>query len=220
MRSLTLSVLFASWCASAGAETAFCAGSVTVAGGDPALRAETCGFVDKALKGLASCSLVLDRPIRINIVEKMREGCVGLYYCGEDQIELVAPAYAEQERSTESPFRQLSPEDFFASVVTHELAHAAYDAAGCPFETCPVTDEYVAYAMQVRSLSPEQIAAFEDAGGIDRRVSREEFSQIFLMMNPNAFAARVWAHFSQRPDGCAYLAQIVSGDIVFDTERP
>ncbi|WP_172294988.1 hypothetical protein [Pseudoruegeria sp. HB172150] len=195
-------------------------GAITVSGDDRTLIEQTCEIAESAADRLAACNAPITRPVRIEIVGELLTGCVGLYHCGEDWIEILPPATAIGLRSVDSPFQNLSSDDYFASIVTHEMAHAAYDEATCPFADCPATAEYVAYAMQVGALTADQIVDFEAAADIDRRVGHDELNRALLMMNPNGFAARTWTHFSQREDGCAYIGLVMSGNILFDTERP
>lgn len=117
-------------------------------------------------------------------------------------------------------FSVLPDDAYFESVIAHELVHAAYDSVPCPFTACIATSEYLAYALQLRGLPDDLRTRFEEASGLDRRVTRDEINAMFLMMAPNKFAAKAWTHFSQSPDPCAYAGQIMDGSIYFDFEHP
>ena len=89
-----------------------------------------------------------------------------------------------------------------------------------PVQNCLTSSEYVAYAMQVMSLPPQYRAAFAEDSGIEEPAGRDEISAITLLMAPDVFAQKAWAHFSQRPDGCAHVAGMMAGDFYLDVERP
>lgn len=216
---LILSFCGAAFCAAA--ETLVCPnGRVTVAGGDQSARYLTCEAAKAGLKMLDACNVIVNRDIKVKIVNELKAGCVGLYHCGEDLIEILHPVNASRLRSNDSPFRRLSAQDYYASIIVHELAHAAFDQVPCPYPDCPATAEYVSYAMQVRSLGTEQIEQFEVIADVNRLVRYDDLNSILLMMSPNRFAALAWTHFKQREDGCDYIELVMSGNILFDKWRP
>lgn len=219
---MALAGLLAASLASAGAgATLSCdGGQVGVAGADAQLAMRMCRVAETALEDLAACNLAIDRPVTISLVDALPPGCMGLYHCGEGLIELLPPEAAAAARAPDSPFRTLSPEAFYDSLIVHELTHVAFDAVPCPLADCPATAEYLAYAMQVRSLAPENVAAFEAASNLDGPVSGSDISFVILQMAPNLFAAEAWAHFAARPDPCGYAGLIAEGTIRFDREHP
>ncbi len=198
----------------------FADGRVSITGGEPALEQHVCDVVGAALPELASCNLPLTAPLSIEVIDDLPGDCVGMYHCGEERIEILSLDDTAAVRSADSPLRDLDDAAFHDSVIVHELAHALHDQVPCPLESCIVSAEYVAYTMQVRSLTPDAIAAFEERGGIEGRVSRDDLTLMMLFMAPHRFSATAWAHFTQRPDGCAYIGQIMSGAILLDSERP
>lgn len=193
---------------------------VTVAGAGPELRDRVCTVAASGIRTLSSCNVALTRPVRIEISETLPPGCVGLYHYGKDLIEVLPPAMAAERRAADSPFRTLGKDAYFDSIIVHELVHAGFDTVPCPVPGCPATSEYLAYALQVRSLTPTHVAAFEAAAEIDRPISGAEIDAMLLFMAPNRFAAMAWAHFSARPDPCGYAGLIMVGAIRFDRERP
>ncbi len=110
-------------------------------------------------------------------------------------------------------------ENYFQSVVAHELAHSLFDKASCPFKACVIANEYVAYAMQVMSLTSEQKTEFVEHAHLDRPISRDELSLTMYLMAPNLFAQKTWVHLNQRSDVCSYLRQFLDGTMVLDRER-
>ena len=51
---------------------------------------------------------------------------------------------------------------------------------------------------------------------MERQITRDYIVGILAAMAPDKFTQRVWQHFSQREDQCAWLGGILSGAIVFD----
>ena len=70
----------------------FADGRVTVTGGESTLERHVCDVVAAALPVLAACNLPLSAPLRIDVVDDLPGGCVGLYHCGEDRIEILTPS--------------------------------------------------------------------------------------------------------------------------------
>ena len=102
----------------------------------------------------------------------------------------------------------------------HELTHAAIEDAPCPFAACLVGNEYVAYVMQIMSLTPGQRRRLEGRTDlVGRRISRDELTSIMYFMAPDRFAVKAWMHFTQRDDPCGFLGQVVDGTVMLDRER-
>lgn len=217
------SVALALFVSAGNAEVLSCDGlPLTVSGSDAALAEQTCRAAERILPLIAECGVVLSQSQDIEIREVIPESfnCMGIYHCGENSIEILSPRAIEGLRREDSAFSAVPTGVYFESVLAHELAHAAYDAVPCPFADCVVTSEYVAYAMQVYSLPPPERSLFEADVAMEDRVSRYEISSIGLLMAPDQFARNVWAHFSQREDGCAYVAEMMGANFYLDTERP
>ncbi len=179
-----------------------------------------CEATEQAIALFDQCNVPsLPDKLHIDIVEDLQPGCVGQFHCGQDKIEVLPPEVMEERRDPDGPLRFLPTEEYFQSVVIHELAHAANDEMPCRFEACPVTAEYIAYAMQIMSLKRDARLALFRKSKADRPVSRYELSYMLLLMAPNLFATKVAGHLSQLDDPCAFIGQITAGDIVLDRER-
>lgn len=178
-----------------------------------------CEAVQVAQSVFDGCGLPgIPSGLRINVVEELRQGCVALYHCGENWIETLAPDAMQQRRLPGSAFAWLGIEDYYRSVIVHELAHAVFDELPCPFEACVAAAEYVGFVLQVMSLSPEQQKTFEEHAGLDRKISRDELNAMYLFLAPHKFAQKAWTHAKQRGDVCAYLSQVIDGTFLFDRE--
>ncbi|QFT92919.1 hypothetical protein FIU86_08695 [Roseovarius sp. THAF9] len=192
---------------------------VTVRAGSSADAAPICTAVTDALQTLRTCNVPLTHSVTVIQRDTLKSGCMGVYHCGEEEIELLTPATMEAARNPDSSLAFVDTQTYFNSILTHELAHAAFDAVPCPFDSCLATHEYVAHVMQVRSLPAADIARFEAAVDMDTPLSRESINPFIYLMAPDAFLRRAWAHYRQRPDPCGYIGEIMSGKVVLDRER-
>lgn len=193
------------------------AANVTVTYQQVENAAIACAAVQQTMAQFETCGLPpLIKPISINIVEALEAGYVGLYHLGKDKIEVLSPSAIMEIWNADSAFSGVDISTFFKSAMTHELSHAATDDIPCPFASCMARDEYIAYAMQVLSLDPDALSAFEETSHIDRLISTDELSPAIMFMAPNLFAQKVWAHFQQRDDGCAFIGQLVRGERIID----
>ena len=70
------------------------------------------------------------------------------------------------------------------------------------------------------SLSEAERRAFERAAITPDPVPRDRVNAITLMIAPDRFARLAWAHYSARPDSCAFVAEIMRGTAPFDVLPP
>ena len=222
MRGLFFCIaLLAGTATALNAEIVTCnASDVVVEAPDAAQADLVCEAVARAQSVLGQCQLpTIEGPLRVEIVEKLPPGCVALYHCQEKWIEILTPAAMKKQRERDGAFGFLDLSSYFRSVVVHELSHVIFDDVLCPFEACIAADEYVAYGLQVMSLSREQQKAFEDRAELNRKISRDELNAMFLFMAPNKYAQKAWTHVSQRDDPCAFIGQVIDGTILFDRDH-
>lgn len=125
----------------------------------------------------------------------------------------------EAKRLPDSIYAYLPSDEFFKSIAVHELAHAATENMPCPFEACIVGNEYVAYVMQIMSLSPSAQRRFTEQADPGRPIQRDELNLIMYLMAPDVFANKAWMHFTQRDNPCSFAGQIVNGTVLLDRER-
>jgi len=147
-------------------------------------------------------------------------GCMGLYHCGQDRIELLKSTAMESTRSDDGSLALVPAMAFYESIIAHELAHAAFGSVPCPFENCATAKEVVAHTMRVMSLPPQYPSRFNADLGLDRKVARDEISIITLYLAPDVVLRKAWRHLNQRPDIWAYIDQIMSGNVRIDHAHP
>ena len=203
-----------------GADTSACPGTgvVTVdAGADaPAI----CDAVARIRGQLASCSLTAPETVAVAVVPDLGEACLGIYHCGEARIEILPPAAYAGMQGDGGAFEMIGPEALFESVLRHELAHAALDEMPCPFDSCVVAQEYIAYGMQIMFLPEADRAAFEAADTREGPVPRDMLNPMILMMAPDVFARRAWQHLTEQDDPCGFIDRVARGEILLDMAPP
>lgn len=219
MKALPL-ILAVALAATPAATFTRCAGGLaTVEGPDAAAEARICRVVERAVPELAACGLEVPANPRITLHDRLVPGCLGAYHCGDGRIDLLTRARFDDAVSNAGAFAAVDPDAHYDSVVVHELTHAALGEMPCPFEACIVTQEYLAFAMQVRSLPETERRRFEAASKVDWPVSTRDFGSMLLWMAPQLFSDAVWQHFSGRPDPCGYARALATGEILLDRER-
>lgn len=191
-------------------------GKVTLPDDTP-WTARMCAVADRAVAALAACNLPLEKAVTVTLTDALEGSCVGLYHCGKGLIEILDPDTLAARTSSSSLFAPLSTESYFDSILTHELAHAAYNGRPCPIGgDCTATAEYLAYAFQIRSLSDEDRAAIGLAEVPGRRIDNAEISAFIAFFSPATFAAKSWTHLMQQDDPCAYVGKVADGMVWFD----
>ena len=165
----------------------------------------------------------MPEPLEIMVVDSIdivSGTCLGVYHCGEEQIEILSPTAMAAARAKKGAFAGVSDEALWESVLAHELTHAAYQRVDCPFQSCIATDEYAGHVMQVRSLPPDELERFGEKVELRRAPDRDAISAILYFVAPERFAKYAWLHFQSRPDPCVYMQRIMEGEVYFDRERP
>lgn len=193
---------------------------VSVTDRNPDVVENICDAVEDAEVLFQKCSLpALQRPTEIRIVDELPPGCVAQFHCGEGRIEILQLQAMDKQRNRNGVLGFLPIDTYFKSIVVHELAHSVYNDERCPFESCIVANEYIAYAMQFMSLRPAEQLAIRNNAELNRHVSRDALNATSLFLTPDLFVKNVWAHLSAHEDICTYVGQITSGTIFLDRDR-
>ncbi|MCC1493443.1 DUF6639 family protein [Cognatishimia sp. F0-27] len=177
-------------------------------------------MTDDSLARFEACKLGTWEFVRIDVIDQLEKGCVGLYHCGEHRIELLSPAGLDRAKDDLRTFRNVPSDRLFSSVLHHELAHALYETRPCPYENCLATSEYFAYSQQIAALDPRDRATITARMDFSKPAQRDSINAMILFMAPDAFIATVWVHFTQRPEPCQYWRGILDGRILFDRFHP
>jgi hypothetical protein len=199
----------------AWAEPVACPGGMlAVEGASGAVADRVCTAAITARDHLAQCGLPQLQPVTLEIrdgIDGPADHCAGVYTCGSGRIVLIPPDGVASVMLPQSIFAPLPAADYYDSLVVHELVHALMDQAECPEARCDADREYVAYALQIASLSPANRALIERFREIEGPVEAERLNDFLLFMKPDVFAAHAWAHFDEPGNGCAFVADLVAG---------
>ncbi len=204
----------------ASSETRQCTGTRITVSADEAAHTElACEAAAQAAPLFAACGLPdIPEPLRIDILDTLQPGCLGLYHRNEPLIEVLAPPALQTRREPEGVLSYLGADAHFQSIIVHELAHAATDPLPCPYEQCVSALEYIAYVMQVKSLDDAALAVFEEDLRMDELMARDTLNPLIMYMAPTVFAHRAWVHFNQQEDPCGFIEQLVRGEVFIDVD--
>ncbi len=176
-----------------------------------------CAQADRAVADLAKCGMPLKAPVTVSLAEDLGASCVGVFHCGEGQIELLNPESLATAKLDSGLFSELDTLTYFDSILFHELVHAAYDPTPCPFKFgCMATAEYLAYAFQIRSLSDEDRTNIGLEFTDQKKIAPDEINAMIALMAPSVFASKAWLHFEQHPEQCAFVEELAEGATYFD----
>lgn len=193
-------------------------GTVIVQGGGERSEA-ICEAAVEAKGQLASCNLPVTQTVTVEITPVLPGNCHALYDCDNNLIQLLPlDAYTDfLSEQPESPWGHLESEVFFNSILRHELVHAALDDMPCPYEVCPVTQEFAAYNMQIRFLPEAERAPFERFSvETERPISRDSLNALVLAMSPETFVRNAHVYLARQDNPCELMADIASGEVLFD----
>ena len=203
------------------ADTVHCEnGLITVKAPSTAIARTVCENADASIAHFAACGLGSPPLQTVEIRETLDANCIGLFHCGEDRIEILSPSGLDAVRDGLELFGHIPTDRLFASVLHHELSHALYETRPCPFQSCIATSEYFAYTQQIAALVPEDRATI--VARINPQVTRHRdmINAMILFMAPDRFVLASWAHFTDRPNACAYWTGLLDGATHFDQEHP
>lgn len=181
----------------------------------PEQATHVCKVVARLRTPMADCHLEQRRPLVIRIVDELTHpeaGCMGSYDCRDDSISVAPPETLATRVSDDSIWRRIAPGALFDSLIAHELAHAFLDQAECRGIPCYADHEYIAYAMQIQSLSTKNRAAILQGHKVTDPTDTGRLNDFIAQAAPNHFAQAVWLHFSRPENGCAFVGRLIRGD--------
>ncbi len=143
------------------------------------------------------------------------ETCLATFHCDDNAIHVMSLDRIAETLEPDNPFAILPTTDFFDSLVIHEIAHAMlFHARGGQGRTF-VEDEYVAYAMQMSTLSPEMRESLLDSLPSAGPIGLTDLTEKALMFTPTAFALNAWRHFEEPNHGCDFVDRILDDNVNF-----
>ncbi len=191
---------------------------VQVSASTPEVRALVCRGARDAIALLRKCEIHVQRPVAVSIRDEVRhplgQVVIGLFEPARERI-LIA-AYERMAALVEdTPYRVIPLEDFFRSVVVHEIVHAVLNQHYRQRPHNVAVYEYPAYALQIASLPPTARALFLEHVGARGDTHEPRFNDLMLAFDPYLFAARAYHHFSASRTGCAHVTTLLGGKAEF-----
>jgi hypothetical protein len=110
----------------------------------------------------------------------------------------------------ETPYDQLPPQEFYRSLIVHEVVHGVLHQNYERQPTSHAAYEYPAYALQIESLTLAVRDRFLKATHKGALRNDFVFTDNILLFDPFFFAARAYEHFKSA-GGCAHLRALVEG---------
>lgn len=212
--TLTTSALSAS---PAAADGHVCSGlPLTILPGTSDMAPRVCSVAAEAVARLESLGLTLDTDIEIGLTDQITDApsaCVALYDSALKRLEVLTPECLAEAHGGLGSFHDLPADVFFDSLVVHELTHVFLDETGA--ELNRTAHEYLAYAMQLDSLSDADRALVLGQTRVREPVEIEDFDELLLAFHPLRFAVMAWKHFDAAPDKRQLVAEILSGELEF-----
>lgn len=197
--------------------------SVDVTAPSPIERHLACDAAGQALRRLERCNISPRAPLRIEMSTLVRRPLGGTIFGGFDpareyvlvtQYENLGPLAAG------TPFGLLPQDQFYKSLIFHEVIHAVMHQNYKRPPTSHAAYEYPAYALQIESLPHDVREKFLQIFDIGADKNEFRFSDAILAFDPYFFAARAYEHFGTAADGCAQLHALIQGQVAFIWTQP
>lgn len=180
---------------------------------------EVCRATLKARQFLAACGI---RPLQTLSarVEKQISLPSGLpafaYYDVPQRMVIIRDqAHFKAQIPVGSAFDRLPESELYNSLIAHEIAHAISFQHLTGSTPSRVGLEYIAAVTQVSCMHDSTRRLLLAAFPRHDRVELDSLNIFSLHAAPQWFTANAYRHFSETPDGCRLLRDILSGDLVF-----
>lgn len=174
-------------------------------------RHEACRAAAGAIAAMAELGLEPTRPLGLTVVdhpfEPPYDRIPALYRIRSGRIELQTSGRLRDDGEATILGQPISA-SLYRSLVVHEIAHAVASMHGRA-DMRHAAQEYIAFSMQIASLPAderERILARADVGPFG---SLDEVSDLYLMLDPQRFAAKAYQHFAASPDPAALLQRLL-----------
>ncbi|WP_138468100.1 DUF6639 family protein [Poseidonocella sp. HB161398] len=189
---------------------------------DPAFLAEegqshgaVCAAAMAAGDSLETCGMDLSAPVEIETADSLaagRDRCLASYDCTLGRIRILAPDLLAGHLPPGDAYAALPVQAAFRSLLAHELVHALIAQRPGGAALHQVDEEYIADALELAALGPDERAAFLAAAG-----PGGEITLSWSRFAPRRFAAAAWRHFAAH--GCGAVRDILAGRFSFQRRR-
>ncbi|MEW5963004.1 MAG: DUF6639 family protein [Pseudomonadota bacterium] len=206
--------------AAQAAEHFACAGipvTIRAESGTPVTVA--CDAAGAAIAFLSRCGIGPKHGLTIQTVDEILHPCgtrtLGQFVPSQRRIEITSLARCGEELGPDSPYRRLPLIEVWRSLIAHEVAHGILhdqpDAGRLPVNA----HEYVAYAVQIGTMSAGSRATFLDAFPNAEGAELASFTAFAHDVEPLRFGARAYRHFTAPDHGCSLLERMIGGEVTF-----
>ena len=182
-----------------------------------------CHVAVAAKARLEACHLFQSRPVTLVVLEVLKSsnqrGYLAFYRLVKDRIELTHPGDLRNSVDEDNAYRLLPRDQLFESLIVHEMTHAFFAKTDCGQHTCAAGHEYIAYALQLESMSASARQILLDAYPLHGELAFEAFNDTYLAIAPVRFATNAWRHFSTPGNGCDFIRKIIDGEVEFITDE-
>lgn len=187
---------------------------IKVDGADNAEVARICTTAARARPQMSECHLTQSRPLLIRLVDELTHpnvSCMVQYDCRDDSISVTRPDALADILRPDSIWARIAPKALFDSLIVHELAHAFLDQTECAGIPCHADHEYIAYALQIDSLSPANRTRLLEGHRVRLPVDPMGLNDFTAAADPDYFAQGAWLHFSAPGNGCDFVRDLLEG---------
>jgi hypothetical protein len=176
-----------------------------------------CRAANYVVRLLQSCGIEAKSALKIQIVQDLvaNEGrAYGCFDRSTGVIQLLTLDRCAERLKADASRSGLDPTDYFRSIAVHEVAHGILAQQEGASELPLIAHEYLAYALQIDSMSPSSKQALLEPLHGRGRLSIELPHEILLMMNPVVFGAISYLHF-KNSDQCGTIRSVLRGEVIF-----
>lgn len=181
-----------------------------------------CEAAEATIDRLNQCAIPLKRPLSIKVADVVRNpfgNAIFGRFDGEMDTILVTRSGNIESLTGDTPYRKLSPPDFYRSLIVHEVVHAVMHQNYRRQPTSRAAYEYPAYALQLDLLAPgDRNKLLSTSRTHDERSPL--FNDIVLSFDPFLFAAHAYEHFAAPGQSCSRLQTLLDGDVDFIITLP
>ncbi len=172
-----------------------------------------CDGARRAVAFMRSHGFDLQRPIGVELRESAMRNHLGFYDAAKQKIEFLTFDQAVRQCARQSPFGVAMDEELYRSFAAHEVAHAIVDQhfTGAPAKR--ITQEYVAYVVQLITMAEDKRQLILERYRVAAYKSVDAMSLIYYGLNPSAFGVKAYRHYLSLSDGTAFLHGLMSGEI-------
>lgn len=186
--------------------------AVHVTGASATERRLACSAASEALQLLGQCQISPRTPPHVEILNEVRQPLgrpiFGLFDTKRGRVAITRFANVSGLVKG-TPYDALPQEEFYKSMIVHEVVHAVMHQNLKRPATSLAAYEYPAYALQIASLSPSTRQEFLRSFGQIEIGPDSIFSDALLHFDPFFFAARAYQHYRTSVNGCTHLSALL-----------